>query len=905
MDEPQFDKAIDSQADLKGMVVTMKESKASPYFTEIPMDHIYNRSTGKLTKDDCSERLVAKSGLFLTDAQVLRGIPFSIGIEADKNVLLIKDEKVIMPLESPLVCNYIVVLHGVDFREPKQDKHGFYNDFRGNPILAETAATYILKFADGTQCEIPIRRRYEINEFETSWGEVSFLCQPHKKPCTILANTELLENNIKTQNIGWGKSQTRVSYAESSSDLDHWLFAIENPHPEKQITGIEFIPGEGTVFVFGLTSTSLKEHPLRWSSEKRMLIRQKGLDPELVDIDLGVIINVQRERVYDNANWERGYINQPPEESDTSYLIEYIAHSDALVYYSDMEGQKVNDILESADLFESALQVNEPSIKVNIKTLDKNNAPVPVKLHIHGAGGEYLPPMDRHRRPNPFWFEDYSADFTTNNYFASYISGNTFVMLPIGNVYIEVTKGFEIAPIKKTYQITAETTEIVFNVEHVLPWRQKGWVSADTHVHFLSPQTAQLEGSGEGVNIVNLLASQWGELFTNIGDFDGHTTIGSIENGGDGEFLVRVGTENRQPIMGHISLLGYEGDIILPLTSGGIDEARVGDAVDSSLTLWAEQCRKQNGITVLPHHPHPRAEGAASIILDQIDAVEMTAWDNIFGGISPYSLSDWYRYLSCGFHVPAVGGSDKMSASAPVGGLRTYALIKDAPFTYDSWKASVSSGVTFVTCGPLVDFLVDGKEAGSTITFDKNGGTLDINWQVSSLITTVTKVQIIYNGDVVDEKTIKEEAAALGKNSGIPILERQQIDHYGHFSMFVKESGWIALRVFGQYPEYMVYQSLNNRKECLENKEIVAAHTSAVMIKVAEKPIYDHQDAMSILEQIEGATVFLKTLAPRKDERQFAEILSRLTSAHRKLHNMMHQNHVYHDHTHDYSHHND
>jgi hypothetical protein len=44
------------------------------------------------------------------------------------------------------------------------------------------------------------------------------------------------------------------------------------------------------------------------------------------------------------------------------------------------------------------------------------------------------------------------------------------------------------------------------------------------------------------VNVVNLLASQWGELMTNVGDFDGKTIWGSKEAGGDGEHLVRVGT---------------------------------------------------------------------------------------------------------------------------------------------------------------------------------------------------------------------------------------------------------------------------------------------------------------------------------------------------------------------------
>lgn len=123
------------------------------------------------------------------------------------------------------------------------------------------------------------------------------------------------------------------------------------------------------------------------------------------------------------------------------------------------------------------------------------------------------------------------------------------IKLPPGPVYFEISKGFEIEPIRRVVEVGPDTTEILLSLEKVLPWRERGWVTADTHVHFLSPSTAGLEGSAEGVNVVNLLASQWGELMTNVGDFDGKTTFGSRESGGDGEWLVRVGTENRQHVL--------------------------------------------------------------------------------------------------------------------------------------------------------------------------------------------------------------------------------------------------------------------------------------------------------------------------------------------------------------------
>jgi len=851
------------------------------------METAYNRTVADLTAADCSADLLAQREHFLCGGQTLAGIPFALGAPNGNNILLVKDEPAALAFAQPVRCKWLVILHGADYHAPAKDEDGFVLQRRGNPILGETVAEYGLRYADGSRHAVPIKRRFEINEFQHPWGDGGFLCVPHTKPAMVKPATEWIHQAESGGSLeemiakagppyDWGNSQTRVQSRGSGCELTHWLYALENPHPEKPVASVEFAPtGDGNAaFVFGVTATELSEHPLRWEPEKRFEIIRKNFDETLLDIDLGAVTSVTPAKFYDNDHWEYcsdeggawspKIINLPPEVSGERLIVGYTAHPDAALYYDSTPLPKMEN---------PPIEITPPSVKVVLKALDKNDKPVAVKLHIHGPHGEYLPPMDRHRYPNPFWFEDYSADFTTNDHFASYIDGKATVMLPPGDVFIEVTKGPEITPIRKKYTITPETKEIVVPIAHVLPWRRKGWVSADTHVHFLSPQTARLEGSGEGVNVVNLLASQWVELFTNVGDFDGRTTVGSAESGGDGEYLVRVGTENRQPVMGHISLLGYEGDIILPLTSGGPDEARIGDAVDTSLSLWAEQNRKQNGITVLPHFPQPRAESAAAIVLDLIDAVEMTSWSNIFGGISPYCLSEWYKYLNCGFHVPAVGGSDKMSSSMPVGGLRTYALIKDGPFTYDSWKASVGAGKTFVTCGPLVDFLVGGKEAGESIDLGKDGGTLDVNWQVSSLITPVTRVQLVFNGEVKETKAITTPS----------------VDYYGSGSLKVAESGWAALRVFGRYGP--------------DQNEIVAAHTSAVMIRCEGKPVYARADAMAILEQIEGATAFVKTIAPRKDERQYAEILSRLHAAHRKLHNMMHENRVYHDHSQDYLHH--
>ena len=133
---------------------------------------------------------------------------------------------------------------------------------------------------------------------------------------------------------------------------------------------------------------------------------------------------------------------------------------------------------------------------------------------------------------------------------------------------MEMAKGFEYEPVRQRFSIQPDQTELKLRIERSISFRQQGWVTADTHVHFISPTTAALEAQGEGINLVNLLASQWGDLFTNVGDL-----TGELSGVSEDDTLIWVGTENRQHLLGHMSLLGVKGDPILPMCASGPGES--------------------------------------------------------------------------------------------------------------------------------------------------------------------------------------------------------------------------------------------------------------------------------------------------------------------------------------------
>lgn len=840
-----------------------------PRFVPVSLQTAYNRSISGLQPGDCSDTVLANKDKLLTGPQELWGVPFTLGQpDGAKNVIVLNDREIELVFPQPLHDRQLLFVHAADFKASAPAPDGIISPMMGNPRLGETVCEYVLHYSDGSTVAFPIRRRYQISEFQVKWGENSFESFKHVKPRTMAANTDLPHREAPT--IPWGQSQLRTTFPGFGSIMHHWLYALQNPHPDKELVRLVMQPCDGTAFIFGITRTRLATNPFRWDARRKArLVSAPGFVPQPfgdnanIGIDLGEVISVTPALEYDHAGWLNNPNPRLPYPKPNEWIVEYTAHPDAFIRIHN-ESPVTVPLREWAARPEWSLMENtlrKVTIRITERTGGRKTA---AKIHVHGAFGDYIAPVNGHRIPNAHWFEDYGAEFVQDFHYSVYIDGEAEYKLPLGDVYIEVTKGFELKPVRRRFTITAETNLIEIVLDRVLNWRQKGWVTADTHVHFLSPQTALLEGDAEGVNVVNLLTSQWGEMFSNLGDFDGRTTIGSKENGGSGEYLVRVGTENRQHVLGHISLIGYEGKMIVPLCTGGPDESGLGDPLEATVTEWAKQCREQNGLAVMPHLPNPRAEGAAALVLGEIDAVEMCSFENI--GINPYSLSDWYRYLNCGYKAPAVGGTDKMSQQTAVGTIRTYSLIRDEPFTYESWMNSVRRGHTFVTLGPLLDFRVGDCEMGSLMQLPAAGGTLDVVWQVSSVTVPVTKIELVVGGLLRESVTVDP---AVG--------------HYaGHWSVPVGESCWIALRIRGKYHD---------------QSEMIAAHSSAVTVIVGGKSCFNATDAVTILEQIEGSTAYIKSLATKADEQTYKRLLLTLTSAQRALHNRMHMHGVMHHHS--------
>lgn len=833
----------------------------SEHFTPVSLAGHYNVDRGQLD-GFWGEELGAMYG-----RQSVLGVPFELGAAGESNGVLL-DRDAVQVAMGGAMATYLLFLHAVENRVTCYQEGLADFSVDGNE-LGDHVSDYAIHYADGERETTRILRRFAIQQPHISWGASAFAAMPAAKPVVVMGATD--EHGLgRRPAAAYGRAETRHSSGRERGRAKLWVHALPNPHPHKPIREVVLTPKTERSVVLGIARTQVADHPLRPGvREKLRLDLPAGArlnavgELEEIDIDLGVVMSARAALDYDADRWLGTEVDVQPERSSSAVIVEYIAHPQAKLYVGTDAGENVGYDLGRSD----GIAVVQPAHRpIKIRVVEKGTGlPVAVRLHMHGQAGEYLPPKGYHRRVNPHWFEDNYGEHVNGLNQYCYIPGECVADLPLGEVYVDIQKGYEIAPIRDEFTVGPDTDVVTFEIERVLKWREKGWVTADTHVHFLSPQTARLEGEGEGVNVVNLLASQWGEMFSNVTDFDGKTTFGARDFGGDGEFLVRVGTENRMQVLGHISLLGYSGQMIHPLCSGGPSESALGDAQEVTMAEWAQQCIDQGGLVVMPHGPNPQCERAADIVLGLIHAIEMMTFNPHNAQINPYGIADWYRYLNLGYHIPVVGGSDKMAAASQLGGVRTYTHLGDRAFDYENWMAATKAGHTFVTVGPLADVQVEGYAPGSRVQLPASGGTVDVTWQVASVRLPIDQIEVVVGGITHDQVNVNKALSASGSAR-----------------VRVENSTWIALRVRGSYRG--------------QHGEI-AAHTSAVQVMVAEKPIFSKADATTVLEQIEGAIAYLDTLAPRPEATRLKQMRATLEAAHNRLHQEMHRHGIFHDHT--------
>lgn len=810
--------------------------------------------------------------------RILRGIPFLLGPEGVESKSWIVLSTRSLPwtaarAEIPLQgkARYVCLAGFCDWDENETPPPGSDAIEKVGQHLGDA----LLVYAEGGEQAISIRRRFEVNSPTLGkWGHLSFASMPHRK------NAPRNLTDPLTNGLDWGQLQTTVK-DNSYSPGTLWISALANPHPDRLLKSVRFeAKAEDILVVCGLTLFQGSENPLRY--ERLSIFRFTLPEPTAVeenrwkvDADLGIVGRTFVLSDFEPDAWlsspEIGVGEHNRFALGKRYLYaEVTASPAATLFLTDTKTGRRFEFNLAQIAADQEVEAQPAGAQVQVVEREKvwvqgqvvdaaTGRPTPVRLAFRSKEGRYIPPYGHRSQVNYDFFQDYGADLRLTDTFFAYVDGTFQLELPIGEVYVEITKGFEYAPIRRKLNIEPGQREMKLEISRLADFRSQGWATGDTHVHFLSPSTAILEGQAEGVNLINLLASQWGDLFTNVGDlFQGPLTSR------DGETLVWLGTENRQHLLGHIGLLGGHGAPVYPMCASGPYESYLGDPLWSSIAEWADACRKREGLAVAVHFPYPTAEIAADIVLGKIDAVEIRPeFSEHFNALN---ILDWYRYLNCGYRVPIVGGTDKMFAWIPVGAERTYAYIGHEEFTFANWAKAVRRGNTFMTSGPLLLFHADGHPPGGEITLGSGGGTVEVRAEARSFVP-FHRMEIVLNGRVVASREDGEGVREM------TLTEKVKVEG----------PGWIAARCASRFETITRWWPMR-----------ICAHTSPVYLSIPGQEPFSEPSAAYMMTLIEGSLTWMENLATRPDPERLQRIRQVLVQAREKLHQRMHEHGIGH-----------
>ena len=828
-------------------------------FRTIPVSPFTN---GSLSDPQYWQTKTARSASTLpTGPQIFWGIPFDFSA-TEKNLIVFSGKSgVSIPVNQ--TGSHLVFAHFCDERA-STTVAGQSSDYL-NPVVTapgEHLADYVLSFEDGSEHRQQIRRRFEINQVQTRM-QSGFTSRQHHGLSTLPFRGPYPDN-------GWGRWQTGVMVGEPpssgrtpakddresrSNPIGAWtIFAMEIPDLSKSIVSVSIEPTGASVIAIGaITMFDGKQHPLRHEPLETIAINadQKSADEIQTEVDLGVIARQKEVPNFNHKDWLANPVKGWGESINTiggTTMIDIAASKSATlsVNGSDIDA---GELLETGQASSQDGKITTRVLTsqrtwVHGKIIDSSTGkPTPARVHFRSPDGRYFPPYGHTHEVNDNWFEDYGADLLLGDTQYAYVDGTFQGELPVGDVFVEVAKGFEFEPVRQKLHIKPGQRDLEIPIERNSNLRQSGWITADTHTHFLTPETAHLEAGAEDINIINLLAAQWGDLYTNVGDLTGELSGSSSD-----ETIVWVGTENRQHFMGHISLMGATGSPIFPMSTSGPTEGYIGDPTVRAMSEWADEAHNKGGLAIVPHFPFPHSEVIAEVVLGKVDGLEIRDFHE--PTMDTFAVHEWYRLLNCGYRVPAVGGTDKMSAGMPVGGVRTYAYIGEHDLSYDSWSDAVRSGRTYTTSGPLMNFAIEGLHPGDELNLPESGGNVNVIAS-ASCAAPINKLQIVFNGQV-----IAEESSVKGEKL---LVINQQVNITG--------SGWIAARAVSDLVAWHVWP-VN-----------FAAHTSPIYIKAGDANVFDVALGEYLITTMQGGVDWLDTLATRSDDERQKNIRKVFTDA--------------------------
>jgi hypothetical protein len=363
-----------------------------------------------------------------------------------------------------------------------------------------------------------------------------------------------------------------------------------------------------------------------------------------------------------------------------------------------------------------------------------------------------------------------------------------------------------------------KTASVTLELERWTDPAARGWWSGENHIHanygygswYTQPDELRRMMEAEGLNVANLVVAN----SDTDGVFDREFFLGRPDPASGPRSILYWNEEFRATLWGHLTLVNLK-QLVEPIFTGFADTTNPWDAPTNADV--ADHTHLQGGHVNYTHpaanakDPYLSAYSGKSLPVDvalgKIDSLDIN-WS-----YEP-TLSLWYRFLNCGFRVPASAGTDcflnRIRSRLP-GVDRAYVKI-DGPFTYDAWVKGLKAGRSFVSNGPILDF-----EPGGSV---RGPASVAVKAAASSQVP-IDRFELVVNGEVAASGTVSADKTSAVLDPTVS-LER---------------SGWYGVRVFAGQQQ---------------------AHSSPVYVEVPGKPAGSRADAEFFLGWIDRLEAQLK-----------------------------------------------
>ena len=430
-----------------------------------------------------------------------------------------------------------------------------------------------------------------------------------------------------------------------------------------------------------------------------------------------------------------------------------------------------------------------PTGVLSIRTVDgATGEETASRIHLSAGDGRFYAPTDAFARIGG------SGEHSFHQ------PGRFRLEVPTGPLAVEAVKGFEYEAAGARVGITAgEVVEVTLRLPRITDMAAKGWWSGSTHVHM--NYAGNLHNTLENLMFMSaaedqeVVLEQVANKDNRVLDHQYFVPGGGAHPLSTEDRILVVGQEYRPPFYGHVFYFGLREHLISPFTTG-YEGTGIESLYPSNTDLFRKA--KAQGATVGYVHAFFGEDdplvgpdggpgnlgGAKGYMVDAAlgttDAVE---WSEA----SRAGFPPWYATLNNGLRVTAVGGEDSISnmqRSKLVGSVRTYVHTGEEGLALEPWLRGVREGRAFVSCGPLLDFRVEGRLPGGELELPDSGGEVSWSAWVRSP-TPLERVWIVANGEDAGEVALSADRRSATVSG----------------TLAVEASGWAILRAEGSPEE--------------------------------------------------------------------------------------------------------